>query len=156
MAWEIGKSCAVVLGSDRWRGNSPSSSYYKYHPELVLRHLILPSGVFRISKRGAKFSLVTSVHTRGANYVFQFFPMVKKILPRGPWPNGPLKYATDSTVSGVQLGGRVGWPHGLSSVHQLILVTSGEYLQTKHLKGKCFRIVWHHIGRQWHVYCSVQ
>ena len=53
------------------------------------------SGVFRISKRGAKFSLATSAYTKeGANQVFQFFFIVKKnFCPKGgPWPllNTPL------------------------------------------------------------------
>ena len=40
------------------------------------------SGVFRISKRGAKCSLDTSAHT---NQVFQFFYYVKKKIF---WPKG--------------------------------------------------------------------
>ena len=36
----------------------------------------LISGVFRISKGGAKFSLATSAHTKeGANQVYKFFSM---------------------------------------------------------------------------------
>ena len=56
------------------------------------------SGVFRITKWGAKFLLATSIHTKeGANQVFQFFFNVKKMFlaKRGAmaqWPPPP-KYA---------------------------------------------------------------
>ena len=46
---------------------------------------------------GAKFSLATSAYTKGGpNQVFEFFSYVKNIFltKRGPWPNGPPKYAT--------------------------------------------------------------
>ena len=46
------------------------------------------SGVFQ--KGGARFSLATSAHTKRANYVFQFFPMVKKkFCQRGHGPMAP-------------------------------------------------------------------
>ena len=49
---------------------------HHHHPFVTHRH----RGVFRISKRGAKFSLATSAHTKeGANQVFQFIFNVKKL-----------------------------------------------------------------------------
>ena len=45
----------------------------------------LLSGVFRISKRrGPDFRWPLVITQRGPNYVFQFFPMVKFFLPKGP------------------------------------------------------------------------
>ena len=56
------------------------------------------SGVFRISKRGAKFSLATSAHTKGGQPSFPIFFQCKKknFLAKGgamaQWP--PPKYAS--------------------------------------------------------------
>ena len=64
---------------------------------------MLSSGVFRISKRGAKFSLATSAHTKeGATKFFQFFFNVKKKIfwPKGGHgPMAPLKYASDAWLA---------------------------------------------------------
>ena len=56
------------------------------------------SGVFRISKRGAKFLLATSAHTEGGQTKFSKFFLWRKIFfwPKGgmaQWPplNTPLK-----------------------------------------------------------------
>ena len=56
----------------------------------------LSSGVFRISKRGSNFRWPLVLTQRGPNYVFQFFPMVKKkfFLPKGGHGPIPPKYAT--------------------------------------------------------------
>ena len=55
--------------------------------------IVASSGVFRISKRGAKCSLDTSAHTKGgAKPSFTIFLLCqkKKFLAKGgPWPNGP-------------------------------------------------------------------
>ena len=72
---------------------------------------IIFSGVFRISKRGGKCSLDTSAHTKGgANQVFQFFLLCKKkfFWPKGGWPNGPPKYASDHLVTSRESPGFVG------------------------------------------------
>ena len=46
---------------------------------------VLGSGVFRISKRGAKYSLATSVYTREGQTKFSNFFTVKKFFF---WPKG--------------------------------------------------------------------
>ena len=53
------------------------------------------SGVFRISKKGAKFSLATKGEP---NYVFKFFPMVKKFPKGGHGPIAPLNTPLRQTV----------------------------------------------------------
>ena len=53
-------------------------------------------------KRGQKFLLATSAHTKGRpNYDFQFFSYGEKQIfaQRGPWSNDPPKYATVGILS---------------------------------------------------------
>ena len=82
-----------------WNGELSSTSSWAEH----LFHLSLDcvdgyedrrcSGVFRISKRGGKFSLATSAHTKGGQTKFSnFFSMSKKnfFWPKGgAWHNAP-------------------------------------------------------------------
>ena len=61
---------------------------------------ITSSGVFRISYRGAKFSLATNSYTKGKGKpCFYIFSYGKKrfVRPKGTWPDAPPppKYATD-------------------------------------------------------------
>ena len=46
------------------------------------------SGAYLGFHKGGKFLLATSAHTRGANHIFIFYPMVKKNFAKGgPLPN---------------------------------------------------------------------
>ena len=58
--------------------------------------LSCPVAYLGFQKGGPNFCWPLVLTQRRPNYVFQFFPMVKKnfFCLWGPWPNGPLKYAT--------------------------------------------------------------
>ena len=59
--------------------------------------VVVISGVFRSSKRGAKCLLATSAHTKGGKPSFPIFLVCQKKIfgQRGPWPIWPRgKYAT--------------------------------------------------------------
>ena len=77
------------------------------------------SDVFRISKRGPNIRWPLVLTQRGSQTKFSnFFTMSNKffLAKRGPWPNGPPKYATGSDVTKESDVGRM-HPFSLKTLH---------------------------------------
>ena len=65
----------VISGEDKAR---IQVSYDFLLDNDAMLNVVQGNGIFRFSRWGATFLLATRTHTKGANYVFQFFPMAKK------------------------------------------------------------------------------